>query len=93
MSDTIYWAVKLNGESIAKLVSQFPPIHPRLYAEHMTIVFRPSEEQEQALIEECGRTVDIKVSGYAEDENGQAVVVHTVDRDWETLSSYALHIV
>lgn len=75
MSDTIYWGVKLDGDSIAKLFSYFPPIHPNVYAEHMTIVFRPSDEEDKSLMAEIGMPVTLNVIGYAADDNAEAVVV------------------
>lgn len=67
-------------ESVARLVSHFSPTHPNVYAEHMTIVFNPTEEQEQQLVPYCGKQVNFTVTGYAEDDKGQAVVVSGVDR-------------
>jgi len=80
MSDTIYWAVKLDSDSVARLFSAFPPKHPNVYAEHMTIVFRPSEDQEQGLVPLCGSNIELAVIGYAEDDKGQAVVVSGQER-------------
>jgi len=80
MSDTIYWAVKLDMPSVARLASHFPPIHSNVHAEHVTLVFNPSEEQEAKLIPECGKEVSMSVTGYAEDDKGQAVVVAGIDR-------------
>lgn len=75
MSETIYWGVKLNGDSIAKLFTHFPPMHPNVYADHMTIAFRPSEQEDKLLMSELGMPVTLQVIGYAADENGEAVVV------------------
>ena len=73
--DTIYWAVKLTDESKVKLLSSFPAAHPNIYAEHMTIVFKPSDSLNEALMKECGTEVTLNVIGHAQDQNGQAVVV------------------
>lgn len=80
MSDTIYWAVKLDMESVAKLVSHFPPRHPNVYAEHVTVAFSPTEEQERQLVPQCGQAVSLQVVAVAQDDKGQAVVVSGVDR-------------
>lgn len=73
--DTIYWAVKLDDSSKSLLLSKFPPVHPNVYAEHMTIVFKPSESIDNALMKQCGNQVNLNVIGYSEDKNGQAAVV------------------
>jgi len=73
--DTIYWAVKLDDANKAALLARFPPKHSNIYAEHMTIIFKPSESVDEALMKECGTEVTLEVIGYGEDQNGQAVVV------------------
>jgi hypothetical protein len=72
---TIYWAVKLDDDSRAALLTQFPAQHRNVYAEHMTIVFQPSEDVDKALMEECGTKVNLEIIGYGSDKRGQAVVV------------------
>lgn len=73
--DTIYWAVKLDDAGKAALLARFAPAHPNVYAEHMTIVFKPSDSVDEALMKECGTEVELNVIGHSEDQNGQAVVV------------------
>lgn len=75
MTDTIYWGVKLDDESVAKLLYSFPPEHSNVYAEHMTVSFRPSAEVDAKLRERLGEEVTLKVTGYAVDRYGQAVTV------------------
>lgn len=73
--DTIYWAVKLDDASRVMLLTKFPAVHPNVFAEHMTIVFNPSESANETLMEECGVSVNLEVIGYGADNKGQAVVV------------------
>lgn len=75
--DTIYWAVKLDDASRAALLTKFPAAHPTVYAEHMTIVFGPSDNVDKALMQECGTDVRLEVVGYGSDDKGQAVVVRS----------------
>jgi hypothetical protein len=75
--DTVYWAVKLDKKSKSNLLSLFPPRHKNVYADHMTIVFRPSKKINETLMKECGTRVKLNVIGYGEDKNCQAVVVHS----------------
>lgn len=75
--DTIYWAVKLDDKSRNILLSLFPPKYKNIYAEHMTIVFGPSEEMDGTLMKECGTKVKLNIIGYGEDQNCQAVVIHS----------------
>lgn len=77
MTDTIYWAVKLDDTSRTLLLSKFPPKHPNVYAEHMTIVFRPSDEIDRELMNKCGAIVSLRVIGHAYDDAGQAVEVES----------------
>jgi len=75
MSDTIYWAVRLDNTSHALLLSRFPAIHPNVYAEHMTIVFNPSQEVDDELMKKLGSQTALAVIGHVADNKGQAVVV------------------
>lgn len=79
MSDTIYWAIKLDGASKATLLSNCPPVHTNIFAEHMTIAFRPSDLVEKELIIRLGEKVNLSVIGQATDNKGQAVAVETSD--------------
>jgi hypothetical protein len=80
MDKTIYWAVLLNNESKIELLSSKPPVHPNVYAEHTTIVFKPTAEQDQELEERLGEDVRLVAIGTAEDDKGDAVVVSGVKR-------------
>jgi hypothetical protein len=57
----------------ARLLRDFPAVHGDLRADHLTMVHSPTDEQVEAA--NIGRTVKLKVVGYAEDERGQAVLV------------------
>jgi len=75
MSDTIYWAIKLDDNSVGDLLAAYPPIHSKVYAEHMTIAFRPSPEIEEQLMSRKGERVTLMVISHTSDDKGQAVVV------------------
>ena len=79
MSDVIYWAVLLDGSSRAKLLSRIPPVHSNVFAEHMTIVFGPTKEQNTDLEKIIGKQVTLKVLGEALDDKGQAIVVLPIE--------------
>jgi hypothetical protein len=49
------------------------PLHSKVLAHHMTIKFRPSDDEVVDL--PVGQSVGLKVVGYAEDDKGQAVLV------------------
>lgn len=53
------------------------PLHANQYMHHMTIKFKPSEEEVLAL--SLDSVVKLKIVGYAADEKGQAVLVAGVD--------------
>jgi hypothetical protein len=75
MSDTIYWAIKLDEHSKTLLLSKIPPIHTNIFAEHMTVAFRPSDFVEKSLMARLGEQVMLTVMGIAYDDKGQAAIV------------------
>ena len=77
MSNIIYWAIKLTDESRAKILSSFPPIHKNIYAEHITMVFSPTPEQNRKFGEWLGKKAKAKVITIYSDDKGQAVGVIT----------------
>lgn len=82
---TIYWAALLTKDSHNILLKTFPPLHDKVYAEHITLAFSPNKEVEDGFAAIIGNEVCIEVIGYAFDDNGQAIVVNGVDRlDGET---------
>lgn len=70
----IYNAFVLTDSSISKLKNIFPPVHTNLYYHHVTINFGVKEYPKN-----LGDMVTAYVIGYAEDENGQAVVVNGIE--------------
>ncbi|MHA2280131.1 MAG: hypothetical protein ACXAC5_04545 [Promethearchaeota archaeon] len=72
---TIYWAVLLVEHSKKKLLRKHKPYHPNIYAEHMTIVFNPTPEQDELLMKQIGQHRTLMVTGFRFDEKGDAVVV------------------
>jgi hypothetical protein len=79
MSNTIYWAVKLDSASKATLLAKMPPTHNNVFAEHMTIAFRPSDLVEEELVGRIGEKVALTVVGQTIDDKGQAAVVISYD--------------
>lgn len=75
MSDIIYWGILLTEESRAELLGNFPPRHPVVYGEHITLIFGPTEEQNSAMNEWLGKKVKFKVFSTMSDNKGQAVGV------------------
>jgi len=75
MTKTIYWAFLLNNISKRKLLEKCKPFHPNVYAEHMTIVFNPTPEQDKILMEQLGQNRTLMIVGIKKDDKGQAVVV------------------
>ena len=80
MTDTIYWAVKLDQVSVAKLLAKVRPRHPKVFAEHVTLVFNPSDQQDKELAQLCGETVVLVVNKHVYDNRGQAVQVDGISR-------------
>ena len=69
----VYVGVFLDDSSRTRLLRDFPPKHPNVYADHVTLVFRPKEGELEEF--DMGEEVEIEVVGYAEDESGSAVTV------------------
>lgn len=75
MANTIFWGVLLWKKSQKKLLEVYKPQHPNIYAEHMTIVFNPTEEQNKAFMEQIGMPKTLTVTGIKCDDKCDAVVV------------------
>ena len=72
----IYSAAFLPPESRQQLLNVFPAKHGNVQAHHMTIAFKPNEQDISQL--PLGQLIELKVTGYAEDEFGQAAAVQPV---------------
>ena len=68
-----YTAVFLTTESQWLLLSTFPPTHPDVIADHVTLVFEPSLKS--LLHTKIGKRVKVKVVSVVDDKNIQAAVV------------------
>lgn len=76
-ANTKYIAIKLTDSSRNTLLNTFPPRHSTVYADHMTIVYKPTKDVEDTFIQRLGENVSLIVTGYAQDNYGQAVVVNS----------------
>lgn len=81
MSKVIYWAAFLTNKSSNVLKSIFKPEHPKVFAEHVTLAFAPTEEQNKQWEKRLGETVELKVVYEAKDKRGHAVIVEGVQRE------------
>lgn len=72
-----YVGVFLTPEARREILRDFPPRHPDVKADHVTLLFRPSKEQVDDLREQLGmgRRVPVRVTGVAEDGDAQALEV------------------
>lgn len=75
MSKTLYWAVQLNGASKAILLSKMSPLHEKVFADHMTIAFRPDDTTDKEFMDRIDEEIELVVVGEAKDQKGQAAVV------------------
>jgi len=69
-----YFAIVLSKESQDLLLKTFPPMHPKIFAHHVTVAYKPTEDIYKKLEKYLNSKIEIDVCGYAEDEKGQAVV-------------------
>jgi len=69
----VYVGAFLTPQSRRHLLREFPPAHPRVYADHVTIQWggRPEDLAKFKM----GSILHLRVVGYAEDSKAQAVVV------------------
>ena len=71
----IYTAIFLLPEEQARLLAVFPARHPQVHGGHVTLVFKPSPTQLEAITPHLGKEVEVEVTGLAVDDRGQAVTV------------------
>jgi len=73
--EVIYTGLFLTEESKEALLEAYPAFHPRLHADHVTVVFRPDEAMRALLAPQLDKEFPITVTGAAADEKGQVVGV------------------
>lgn len=83
-----YLAIILTEDSQKILLSKFPPAYQKVYAHHVTVVFKPTVDVYEKYKKYLGQSVTLRVYGYAKDEKGEAVVV----ADGELLKDRLYHI-
>ena len=71
----VYLGCFLTEASRAALFEQFPPIHPSQYGDHVTIVFKPTDEEIGRFKNMIGKEADIWIIMYRQDKKGQSVSV------------------
>lgn len=65
----------LTPDSQRRLLEAVPPVHPRVYAHHVTMAFKPEPEVLAKYQQMAGQRVRIPVTAYAVDDKAQAVLV------------------
>jgi hypothetical protein len=75
MAKPIFVAVYLTAESKAKLLGLVKPLHTKIFAEHITLAFKPTDAQLAEFEPLRGKAVTFTVNAVADDEKGQAVGV------------------
>lgn len=78
MHDTIYWAVLIDDASKSVLTQHIKPKHPNVYLEHVTIVFKPNDEQNSVWERRLGEKIELEAIAIAADDKGEALVVDGV---------------
>lgn len=71
----VYTAIFLDETSKEALLTAFPPIHPKVFGHHVTLVFKPGPEVVKAFEPYLEKVVEFEVVGEASDDKGQAVKV------------------
>lgn len=65
----------LDSQSRQYLLERVPPIHPKVFAHHVTLVFKPSPEQLELAQPLLLQNTLVEVTEYYQDIKGQAVTV------------------
>lgn len=73
MSLPVYIGIFLTPSSRQQLLRDFPPVYANVFADHVTLIFKPKESDLAKF--DFGSIVRLKVVGYAQDQNGSAVLV------------------
>ena len=75
----IYVGVFLAKMDRQRLLKAIPPVHPQIFADHLTLKFRDDPTDSIDISEfPIGKTVSLKVVGMAENDKAQAVVVQGI---------------
>ena len=94
----IYTGIFIDTESRNHILERFPPIHPNIFVDHITLCFKPSFEEVMATdfwTDDNGEKVPFEILESAEDEFGQAVKVRIrpwVDTEHLPCRNEILHI-
>jgi len=88
-----YVGIFLTPEAKRKLLKDFPPKHPEVQADHVTLMFKPTPDQMEELRDRfrMGQTVPVKITGRAEDDKSQALTVE-LPGDFQERSKEQPHI-
>ncbi len=71
----VYLGWFLSPEAREALLKRFPPKHPNVFAHHATFQFGPKPEHIEQFAPHMGTISNANVTGYAEDDQGQAVTL------------------
>lgn len=88
-----YVGVFLTPDAKRKLLEDFPPAHSDIQADHVTLMFKPTQEEMQELQGrfKMGQRVPIKVTGVAQDDKAQALSVE-LPGDFEDRAQRKPHV-
>lgn len=76
-ADEMYVSAVLTAESKARLLEAVPAIHEKVYADHVTLAFKPDAKTLARWRQMEGKTLRIPVLGVVSDHSAQAVLVRT----------------
>lgn len=86
----VYTAIFLKEEAKEALLKAFPPLHPKVFGHHATLIFYKGAATPQAFEPYLEKEVEFEVIGVASDEKGQAVKV-TLPAPYPELNPAQLH--
>lgn len=82
-----YIGAFLDVDSTWRLLGMVPPMHPNVYAEHVTLKFKPTASEMEKWGGLIGLEIEIYVASIAQDARGQAVRV-LLDADCDNVNPH-----
>lgn len=80
-STGMFVSAVLTPESRSRLLARVPAVHGTVYAHHVTMAYNPDPALLARYQRSEGQHIRIKVTGMAQDEKGQAVLVEALSEN------------
>ena len=75
MSETVYFGIFFKQDMKQKLLEQFPNKHPKIFGDHVTLAYKPTENELNSFKPRIGTNVLVAITGEKYDDKGHLVLV------------------